>query len=46
MFVFSFGFRGHEHEDLFMVLEMNINHTGKTIAVFVWKFFVLTVTVT
>jgi len=44
-FAFNFGFRCYKHEDLLMVLEININHTGKTIAVFVWKFFIFTVIV-
>jgi hypothetical protein len=46
MFVFSFRSRGHKHEHVHMVLEMKINHTCKALAVFVWKFFILTVIVT
>ena len=37
MFVFSFRSRGRKHEDVHMELEMKINHTGKALAVFVWK---------
>jgi len=35
MFVFSFGFRQHKHEELHMVSETKISHTVKALAVFV-----------
>jgi len=46
MFVFSFRSRDHKQEDLYAVFEMKINHTGKTLTVFVWNFLILTVIAT